>query len=357
MKILVYDVAAEDGGGLQVLKSFYADALRHGSEQIEWVFLVSTDVLEDAPGIAVQRYKKVKKSWLHRLAFEHLELPGIIREQDPDLLISLQNMPVKRCRRRQFVYLHQSLQFCPKRFSFLKGEERSLAVRQRIIGRIMKDAMPRAEHIFVQTRWVREATRKWLCRPEADITVVPVALQDDVPAGTPYDRNARVFFYPAQAYPYKNHQVILAACRLLEAGGITDYRVVFTIDPEDGGCGTRLCREAAGLPAEFIGAVPHEQIWAHYSRSVLIFPSYLETCGLPLLEAKGMGARILASDMPFSHEALDGYPNVRYFRYDDPEELADQMKALLEGRTGYMEPERASNAHRTSLLEAMLSRI
>lgn len=357
MKVLVYDVAAQDGGGLQVLKDFYADAVRCPRKDIHWIFLVSADVLEEMPGIEVRLYQKVKKSWLHRLIFEYLELPGIIRQLAPELVISLQNMPVKGCRVRQFVYLHQSLQFCPKSFSFFKSEERALAIRQHLIGWLIRNAMPKAEHIFVQTRWVKDATRKWLHRPEKDITVVPVTVRKDVPLRKYKDPEQAVFFYPARGEVYKNHHVILDACRRLAAEGITDYQVIFTMTLEDGACARRLYQEARGLPVAFVGTVPYERIWDHYSCSILLFPSYLETCGLPLLEAKLAGSRILASDLPFAHEALDGYPNARFFKHDDSAGLAEQMKLLVAGNLPYRQPEDISDEAQSGLLDAMLRRI
>lgn len=48
MKILVYDVAAEDGGGLFVLKNFYEEVIKDSEKHpnIEWIFLTSYKILE-----------------------------------------------------------------------------------------------------------------------------------------------------------------------------------------------------------------------------------------------------------------------------------------------------------------------
>lgn len=354
MKILVYDIAAEDGGGLLVLKEFYRDVVRCAPQDIEWVFMTSVVELPETPHVRVLRYPQTKRSWLHRLTFEYGTLPGLIRKIAPDLVISLQNMPVRRCGVRQFVYLHQSLQFCPKRFSYFKREEQAMAVRQRIIGWFIKNAMPKAERIFVQTQWIREATQNWLGRSGTDITVVPVTIRRDVSVQKYRGQDAAVFFYPARAEMYKNHEVILEACRRLVRQGITDFEVIFTMKPGDSAMAARIFENAEGLPVSFIGTVPYEKIWDYYSTTVLLFPSYLETCGLPLLEARMTGARILASDLPFAHEGLDGYPNVRYFRHDDPAQLADSMKAVLQGRIPYTEPDDSRQDDRAGLMESML---
>lgn len=358
MKILVYDVAAEDGGGLFVLKKFYENVLQKSPDDIEWVFMTSFDILEESDNIKILKFKKVKKSWMHRLIFENFELPRIISEINPDLVISLQNMPVKRCGKRQFVYLHQSLQYCPKKFSFLKREERGTAIRQHIIcGIFYKNALPEAEHIFVQTEWIKEATVKWLKWPEDRITVVPVSFDPaSVPIKEYVGQESREFFYPARAEIYKNHGVVINACRKLVNQGINDFKVIFTTKAEDGFYASQLCEKAKGLPIEFIGAVDYEEIWDYYSKTILMFPSYLETCGIPMIEAKAAGGRIIASDMPFSHEALESYPNAEFFRYDDADELAAKMEKMLCGKE-YVKLCKATAIANNGLMESMLQRI
>ena len=353
MKILVYDVAAEYGGAVTVLRDFYREVLEKSPRDIQWVFVVSQPVLEDTPQVKILRFSKPKKSRLHRLAFEHLDLPKILAAEKPDAVISLQNMPVARYGGRQFVLLHQSLQFCDRTFSFLKGEERSLAVQQRIICRIYRRTLPRAEHVFVQTRWMKEDTMRWLGWPEDKISVVPSRVRPPR-LGAYTGTGSRTFFYPAGADRYKNHDLVIAACKLLAGEGITDYRVIFTLPREGDPDAERIIRAARGLPIEFVGSLPHETVWEYYSGTVLLFPSYLETCGLPLVEARAAGAWILASDLPFAREVLEGYPNKAFFPYDGAEVLAQQMKAVL-GGVPWQQPAPRTARTEVGLMESMLN--
>ena len=329
---MVYDVAATDGGGLFVLESFYADVLKKAPADIQWVFLTSLDVLPERDNVTVLVRKEPKRSPLHRLWFEHITLPKMLKTMAPDLVISLQNMPIRRCKLPQLVYLHQSLQYCQKRFSFFKKEERGIAVRQHIICNFYKKALPKAQHIFVQTQWMKDATMRWLHRPAEDISVVPVTVDARTAPKHPYQgQDSRVFFYPARAEMYKNHAVVIDACRRLTAQGITDFEVVFTVSEQDGAYAARLVAAAQGLPIRFVGILPYETVWEYYSRTTLLFPSYLETCGIPMLEMRLSGGYVIASDTPFTHEALDGYPRATFFPYADADALADAMKARLDG--------------------------
>ncbi len=79
-----------------------------------------------------------------------------------------------------------------------------------------------------------------------------------------------------------------------------------------------------------MGSVPREQVFEFYQNSILIFPSYLETFGLPLLEARLFNGPIIASDRPYAREILEGYSNADFFDPFSSDDLADKMKKYLE---------------------------
>ena len=76
------------------------------------------------------------------------------------------------------------------------------------------------------------------------------------------------------------------------------------------------------LPVSFLGRLTPEEMKAVYSRSVLVFPSYLETVGLPLLEAKALSRPIIAADLEYARESVGDYDKVHYFSALDPDALA-----------------------------------
>ena len=81
------------------------------------------------------------------------------------------------------------------------------------------------------------------------------------------------------------------------------------------------------LPVFFLGRLNRTEMFKKYKSTVLVFPSYIETVGLPLLEAKACGSFILAADCIYAHDALKDYKNVRYF---DPFDYV-QLSILLKG--------------------------
>jgi glycosyltransferase involved in cell wall biosynthesis len=67
----------------------------------------------------------------------------------------------------------------------------------------------------------------------------------------------------------------------------------------------------------------------------LLFPSKLETWGLPLTEAQAHGLAILAADLPYAHETIGEYPRAAYFAPQDAAALANRMLALQHGRLAF----------------------
>ena len=91
--------------------------------------------------------------------------------------------------------------------------------------------------------------------------------------------------------------------------------------PPERSCGNLVC----------VGRLPYEQLFDYYRGGTLIFSSYIETFGYPMAEARRVGTIVLASDTPFSREALNGYENAYFFDPFHPEKLAALMEQVASG--------------------------
>jgi glycosyltransferase involved in cell wall biosynthesis len=94
-------------------------------------------------------------------------------------------------------------------------------------------------------------------------------------------------------------------------------------------------REATGDLAEHIhllGEVPYADIRRYYQEaSLVVFPSYLETFGIPVIEALASDVPLVASDIPIFREiAGDAAFYADPYR---PESLADAMQEALSSET------------------------
>ncbi|MFD4932117.1 glycosyltransferase [Peribacillus butanolivorans] len=321
MRIVVNDIAASSGGALSILRSFYRYLIEAEiSKENEWIFLLSDYYIEETDNIKVIVLDKVKKNWKNRLKFDLYDGKKFISELKPDVVFSLQNTITFGLKCPQVLYLHQSIPFQKvKSFSFIKAKERKLAIYQYLIGTIIKQSIKKAEKTIVQTKWMKDAVVNSINISSNNIINIFPNQDDYSKSKREGVFNSRSFFYPATNELYKNHECIYKACEILSNRGVEKYKVSLTIEEE---------RSINNISC--IGKLTFEQVLEKYNVSTLIFPSYIETLGLPLIEARQLGTVILASDCAFSREALEGYENAYFFDPFKPYELANLIQKVIE---------------------------
>lgn len=321
MRIVVNDIAAVMGGAMTILKQFY-NFIRTNDFENEWIFLLGNHYLEETERIKVCIFPEVKASRLKKICFDCFTGRKYINALEPDVVVSLQNIITFGMRCPQVVYIHQSIPFQNvKKYSFLKKEERSIALIQYGIGAFIKASVKQADCVAVQTHWMKRAVvEKTGINKNRIMTVFPDIEQYEK-TGKSAEWNRRIFFYPTNDEPYKNIGLIVEACELLRKRGIVDFKVNLTL-PE----GT-----IKHPNIQCIARLNHEQMGDAYRNSTLVFPSLIETVGLPMVEARSCGALILASQTPFALECLEGYANAVFFDPFDAGMLSDRMEEVLSG--------------------------
>lgn len=302
---------------MSVLAEFY-DYVRNSQElkQHKFVFLLNQKYFEETDNIRIET--NVKKDWLHRLMFDLFTGKKYIKKINPDLVISLQNTIVFGLKCKQFVYVHQAIPFqIKKNFSFFKRSECKYAIIQKMIGYIIKRSIKKADLTIVQTKWMKESIKKCTHISEKRIIdIMPNINILRVDNSIKFDNHS--FFYPANNDLYKNHKCIYDACKILNEERDIKYNIDLTI--ENGEIIDNI---------NYIGKLPIKKVYEKYKESTLIFPSYIETVGLPLIEAKENGSIILVADCDYAKEVLNGYENVYYFNPFDSKELSELMKRII----------------------------
>lgn len=324
-KIVVYDVAAEYGGAFFVLQTYFQKALE--DQENEYFFVVSKAELKSYRNIHIIKLQWVKKSWLHRLYCDYVYMPRLIERIHPIRVLSLQNIGIRYCNVPQTVYVHNAIPFTEYQFQFLIDPY--LWIYQNIIGRMTCDSLKSADEIIVQNEWMRDAITGKCGVSYDSILIDPVKVNVDVER-TRIQTKPTVFFYPAKAFSFKNHQVIIEACKRLSLEKKYSYKVVFTLSGKEKN-EKRLYKEVQKykLPIEFVGFLDKKEVNRYYRKSILLFPSYIETVGLPLLEAMEYDAPIIVSDCLYSRSILGDYDKVFFFRKDDSIRLAQYMRQAV----------------------------
>lgn len=328
--VVVSAVNLVEGGTLSILRECLTTLRRDLPPQWRIVALVHDRALAPADGVEYLEFPALKASWLRRAWFEYWSCRKLSRGLRADLWLALHDLTPVVTARRQVVYCHN-----PMPFYRITWRESWLAPKQLVFtlfyGVMYRLFIRRNHAIIVQQDWLRDEFRRRYGVREV-IVSRPVPAAPAAPARAP--SAAPLFIYPTLPRIFKNLEVVGEAVRLLEADPRWKGRVKLTVAGDENAYAREIHERFKDLRTlEFIGLQSREQMSALYAEAdCLLFPSRLETWGLPLTEAQGHGLAILAADLPYAHETVGSYARAAYFQPRDASKLARQMLELQERR-------------------------
>lgn len=319
MRILVIDVAAEHSGAVTILNQFIEKF--QADNENEYIIALSNLKYEDKTNIHFVNFKWVKKTRIHRIWFDKVYCRKLIREYRPDKVLSLQNSAVSVNGIEQDVYFHNALPISDYRISF--SQSKSIWIYQNIIGWLWKKSLKHATHVYVQAEWVKKTlVKKWKLNEERISVERPnVSMNVDV-INADSIKCEKGVFYPANGSVYKNHITLLKAMiSVWTQKNTRKPELFFTGKLSDLPMECQTIIKHSEYPIHFLGRITKDQMIYHYRNNVLVFPSIIETVGLPLLEAKILGCGIIASDCEYAREAIGEYEKAKFFSPHDDKQL------------------------------------
>ena len=326
-----------EGGLLSVLRSFLAAANSHLPQEWSIVALVHKAELVPGTRATLIEFPHIKRSWGRRLFFEWISSRRLATKLRADVWVSLQDITALVNTRRQFVYCHNPTCFASwqLRFTSLRWD-RTFFLHSAFYGFLYSLNINRNDAVLVQQHWIAEAfqtrfraSRAIVCRPSHELS------NTDQQKSTAASRwPIKTWLYPTFSRHFKNIEVVGEALSILERDLRWSGEVLITITPEYSAYARWIARRFGHLKSlRFIGRVAPEHMAAIYQRSdCLLFPSRLETWGLPITEAQHYALPLLVADLPYAHEAVGTYDKVCYFEPTDPKRLADLMLDLNTGK-------------------------
>lgn len=317
--VIVNSSALRSSGGLSIYRQFISHLSEYVNGNRYYIFVDSTveqPIIDGVTYIADDDH-----SFSHRIAWEHGGLNRWLKKQKikPDVIASLQNTgTVTRC--KQVIYYHQPLPFYSHKWNPFKAEERLMWLYKYIYPLFVQNTINMNTHVVVQIPFIK---RGFISRFNIDSERVHVLFPDveriDASTVEPlYKEDGNIhLLYPATPLPYKEHATIVHAMALLRKHSphiAAKVRIHFTFFANDYPMLWAMVKKME-LENLFVmeGCMPYDKLLSLYkSADGLLFPSTIETLGLPLLDATAFGLPIIASDLDYAHEVLDEYQGVVY---------------------------------------------
>lgn len=329
LRIVVSAVNFTEGGPLTVLRECLASAIAALPAEWEVVALVHRADLIHEPRVRLISIPSSKKSWFHRLYWEWFGFKRISREVKPALWLSLHDITPRVSVTRQAVYCHNPSPFY--RIGLREAlMEPTFFMFNQLYAFLYRVFIRRNYCVIVQQDWLRsEFIRRMGQLP---VVVAHPSMRIEERASTPTPGSTFVFIYPALPRVFKNIETLCKAAQILASRGIGGFEVRLTLDGSENRY-SRWLLSKYGKTAQvrFIGRQTKDEMATQYREaSAVVFPSKLETWGLPITEAKTQRRPLLVADLPYARETVGTYDLVSFFPAESSESLADLMESMVE---------------------------
>ena len=343
--IVVSAVNLNVGGTLKILNEClkHLSGLNQNSEY-RIVALVYDKTLCQYPNIEYIETKWPKKRWINRLWYEYVSMKKISVSLSPvDLWFSLHDTSPTVKVKKQAVYCHNSffaykwkmkdLLFAPK-----------IALFAMFTRYIYKKNINKNRYLVVQQNWFKKSMSEMFDLPLNKIIIFPPNqphLKSTIKESDLETKNSNVksFVFPAAPDSHKNFEAILKAAEILEKDHLgNSFEVVLTISGEENAYTKWLRKKWNHLTCvRFVGYLSIRDLYRYYNGAeALIYPSKVESWGLPISEFLEFDKPMLLADLPYAYEAASGANKVAYFEPNNAIKLANMMASIINGDTSFL---------------------
>jgi len=338
--IVISAINFSEGGPLSILKDCLSYLSKNISDKYVVIALVHRKDLIGISGITYYEFPNSKKSWFKRLYYEYIYFKKLSKIIKPYLWLSLHDITPNVKADIRAVYCHN-----PAPFYKISSQEFFLESKFFLFNLLYKYLyqinIRKNNYVIVQQSWLRSRFKK-LFGIENIIVAPPEINLKSFPLVSQSKNSKHRFFYPTLPRVFKNIEIICEAVQSLNSRGVNIFEVLLTID----GTETKYSRfiynkykDVSSL--RFIGMQTREKIFEFYKDvDCMIFPSKIETWGMPITEFKNFGKPILLADLAYAHEAIGTYDKVKFFDPNNPLQLSNLMNEFMENRLVFEEVKR-----------------
>lgn len=332
-QIVISGINLYIGGTLTIFKDMIRTLLENNLDiKYEIVCFVHNKELfsEYKERVNLIELKDSRSSYIKRIKYEFLYFNKYSKQNDVYIWISAQDItPNVKCE-KLYTYCHNPMMF----YKVDKKEIRyskKLVIFSLLYKYVYGFNIKKNTYVIVQQEWIRkEFQKKYRIN---NILVARPCLVNTKIDFTETKASTTSFIFASQGTFFKNFEVICKAVKFLNEKCENEYEVWLTVDGSEGKYTSDLYKEYGDLKnIKWLGFQNKQDLFNLYDKSTcMIFPSKLETWGLPISEYKNTGKPIIVSDLPYAHETVGSYRSVAFFDPNNYKQLADIMFSIIRG--------------------------
>lgn len=342
--IIISAINFFEGGPLSILK----DCLSFLNESVylndfKFIALVHKKdlfVQDEYSNVEFIAFPKSRKSYFFRLYYEYIYFKKFAKEKDVFFWLSLHDISPNLGLVPQAVYCHN-----PSPFNTINVKDIYIQPIQfffRLFYKYLyKINIKKNKYVIVQQLWIKNRFVEMFHLDSNKIIVAPpqtpIIPIEYLEKKSSISAKEKIFFFPTFPRPFKNIQIICESVQLILNKKHQNFKVIITIDGTENNYSKWIVDNYKNVAnIDFIGLIKREEVYHYYSISdCLLFPSKLETWGLPISEFSQFEKPMLVADLLYAKETVGGYKFARFFNVDSPVELSELMIAFLEDKLAY----------------------
>lgn len=328
--IVISGINVVDSGILSIMTDCLVQLEKYtANKNIKVIALVNSKKLFLIPNIEFIEFPKSKRNWLSRLYYEYFYFKRLSKELNADIWFSMHDISPNVVSKKKFVYYHN-----PAPFYKLSSKEWLFGFKIGLFSKFYKYLTQINIHsnnaVFVQQYWIKNQFEQWFSIKNCKVAY-PETLVNIDKSKIELNPNKVHFFCPSFPRMFKNFECICEAILLLPKEFQDKIEVHFTISGNENNYAKSIYDKYSNHNCfKFIGKLNRNEVGGYYeSMDALLFPSKLETWGLPLTETKEFNKPIFVSDLPYAKETIGKYDKVSFFDSKKPSELAEKIQLFI----------------------------
>lgn len=332
--VVVSGINLFQGGTLRVYYNFCDEIIQSGlHKQYHFILFVHKKELFEKYNdyFEILELPRSRKSWFIRMYYEYIYFKKYSKDKDIYLWISIHDSSPRVHAKHQISYFHNPT------FSYKAGYRdfkynKKVFIFSFVYKYVYKWNVKANDFVIVQQDWIARSMSKLL---DFDLNKI-IVMRADHKIEKSEKRLEKLkpytFFFPSVSRHFKNFEIICEAVKLLNQNiNPSLYQVILTIDGSEDKYAKVILNAYGNLEnIDFCGLLPLDEVYDYYQKSsCLIFPSKLETWGLPISEAKEFDLPMIVADLDYAHETVGIYDKVCFFDPDNAAMLANLMNKAI----------------------------
>lgn len=339
MKTVVFSgINLYSGGTLQIYRNVLSALVENNFDKIFNIiaFVYKKELFADINGnIHYIELKNARKNYLYRYYYEYIYFKNWSSDREIFVWIAMHDVSPTVKAEKKYTYFHSPQIFYRMPANKIKLDRKCFLL-SKIYKHIIRINIKKVDKVIVQAQWIKQSLYEMFGINNIIVSIPKQKEDSTYNTQQPVNSgNMVTFIYSAFPRVFKEFEMICEACRLLEDRQL-EFKVIFTIGGKENKYAEWLYKKYCCIKnIEWIGIQTPESMNKIYARiDALIFPSELETWGLPILEVGELGKPVLLRDTIYAHETAKNLVKKAFFKNET--ELAALIEKYVTGKLKYM---------------------